>query len=198
MFEVLNSPPLAGALRGRPAGGAVFLLDKRRFPYYIIDIVVRLYWAERYVPGPSTGEEVPRLFLWRIALRELSIFIDESGDFGDYCFHSPYYIIAMIFHKQSTDIQRQINHLDNELSYLGLNNLCIHTGPIIRKEEIYKNMDLIERRRIFNKMMAFITMQLVKLKIGSSLFSKSEINFFGSPRDLKQNYLKPLKKKEWV
>ena len=134
------------------------MLDKRRFPYYIIDIVVRLYWAERYVPGPSTGEEVPRLFLWRIALRELSAFIDESGDFGDYCFHSPYYIIAMIFHKQSTDIQR----------------------------------------RIFNKMMAFITMQLVKLKIGSSLFSKSEINFLGSPRDLKQNYLKPLKKKEWV
>ena len=134
------------------------MLDKRRFSYYIIDIVVRLYWAERYVPGPSTGEEVPRLFLWRIALRELSVFIDESGDFGDYCFHSPYYIIAMIFHKQSTDIQR----------------------------------------RIFNKMMAFITMQLVKLKIGSSLFSKSEINFFGSPRDLKQNYLKPLKKKEWV
>ena len=82
-----------------------FLLDKRRFPYYIIDIVVRLYWAERYVPGPSTGEEVPRLFLWRIALRELSVFIDESGDFGDYCFHSPYYIIAMIFHNQSTDIQ---------------------------------------------------------------------------------------------
>ena len=174
------------------------MLDKRRFPYYIIDIVVRLYWAERYVPGPSTGEEVPRLFLWRIALRELSVFIDESGDFGDYCFHSPYYIIAMIFHKRSTDIQRQINYLDNELSYLGLNNLCIHTGPIIRKEEIYRNMDLIERRRIFNKMMAFITMQLVKLKIGSSLFSKSEINFFGSPRDLKQNYLKPLKKKEWV
>ncbi len=131
-------------------------------------------------------------------MRELSIFIDESGDFGDYCFHSPYYIIAMIFHKQSTDIQRQINHLDNELSYLGLNNLCIHTGPIIRKEEIYKNMDLIERRRIFNKMMAFITMQLVKLKLENNLFSKSEMNFFGSLRDLKQNYLKPLKKKEWV
>ncbi|MBQ6029146.1 MAG: hypothetical protein IJL24_06435, partial [Treponema sp.] len=78
-------------------------------------------------------------------MRELSVFIDESGDFGDYCFHSPYYIIAMIFHKRSTDIQRQINYLDNELSYLGLNNLCIHTGPIIRKEEIYRNMDLIER-----------------------------------------------------
>ena len=185
----------------------------------------------------------------------------------------------------------QVDHLNTDLSYLGLNNLCIHTGPIIRKEEIYKNMDVIERRRIFNKMMAFIrtidikykcfyiekkhiidsveatgklskqisqfikdhyneflvyddvkiyydngqvevskllssvfnaflanpifrkvmpsdyklfqvadficTMELVTLKLNNKLFSKSELNFFGNERDLKQNYLKALKKKEW-
>ena len=62
----------------------------------------------------------------------------------------------MVFHDQAVDITKSIEHLDNELSYLGLSNLCIHTGPIIRKEEIYKNMDVVERRRIFNKMMAFI------------------------------------------
>ncbi|MBQ2551825.1 MAG: DUF3800 domain-containing protein, partial [Treponema sp.] len=219
------------------------------------------------------------------------IFIDESGDFGDYSFHSPYYIITMVFHDQTEDIQKQIKHLDMELSYLGLNNLCIHTGPIIRKEEVYKEMDVFERRRIFNKMMAFIrsidirykcffiekkhigdvveatgklskqisrfirdhyddflsfddvklyydngqvevskllasvfnallqnpvfrkvlpsdyklfqvadficTMELVKLKLENNQFSKSEMNFFGNIRDLKQNYLKHLNKKEW-
>jgi hypothetical protein len=62
----------------------------------------------------------------------------------------------MVFHRQDVDIQEKINRLDTELSYLGLNNLCIHTGPIIRKEEIYKDMDIVDRRRIFNKMMAFI------------------------------------------
>ena len=41
------------------------------------------------------------------------------------------------------------------------------------------------------------TMELVKLKIENNLFSKSEKIFFGSTRDLKQNYLKALKKKEW-
>ena len=97
-------------------------------------------------------------------MKELSIFIDESGDFGDYSFHSPYYIITMVFHNQSININNQVEHLDTELSYLGLNNLCIHTGPIIRKEEIYKNMDVIERRRIFNKMMAFIRSIDVKYK----------------------------------
>ena len=197
----------------------------------------------------------------------------------------------MVFHNQSININNQVEHLDTELSYLGLNNLCIHTGPIIRKEEIYKNMDVIERRRIFNKMMAFIrsidvkykcfyiekkhiadsveatgklskqisqfikdhyneflafddvkiyydngqvevskllssvfnaflenpifrkvmpgdyklfqvadficTMELITLKLNNRLFSKSEMNFFGNERDLKQNYLKQLKKKEW-
>lgn len=197
----------------------------------------------------------------------------------------------MVFHNQDVDIQENVHRLDMELSYLGLDNLCIHTGPIIRKEEIYKDMDIVERRRIFNKMMAFIrsidlqykcfsiekrhikdsveatgklskqislfvrnhfnefltfedvkiyydngqvevskllssvfnallpnpifrkvmptdyklfqvadficTMELLSLKLENNLFSKSEMNFFGNKRDLKQNYLKALKKKEW-
>ena len=89
-------------------------------------------------------------------MAELSIFIDESGDFGEYEHHSPYYIIAMVFHNQQEDIQPAISKPNQELSYLNLDSLCIHTGPIIRKEEIYVNMSVDERRRIFNKMVAFI------------------------------------------
>ena len=66
-------------------------------------------------------------------MKELSIFIDESGDFGEYDHHSPYYIITMVFHDQQEDIQPAVSKLNQELSYLNLNNLCIHTGPIIRK-----------------------------------------------------------------
>jgi hypothetical protein len=88
--------------------------------------------------------------------RELSVFIDESGDFGEYDYRSPFYIITMVFHDQDKSIQAAVDKLDQELSYLNLENLCIHTGPIIRKEESYNNMDVQERRRIFNKMIAFI------------------------------------------
>lgn len=70
-------------------------------------------------------------------MKELSIFIDESGDFGEYDHHSPFYIITMVFHDQNENIQPAILKLNHELSFLGLNDLCIHTGPIIRKEEIY-------------------------------------------------------------
>lgn len=89
-------------------------------------------------------------------MKELSIFIDESGDFGEYNHNSPYYIITMVFHDQKENVHSAIIKLNQELSYLNLNDLCIHTGPLIRKEEIYINMSLDERRRIFNKMVAFI------------------------------------------
>ena len=70
-------------------------------------------------------------------MKELSIFIDESGDFGEYDHHSPYYIITMVFHDQQEDIQPAVSKLNQELSYLNLNNLCIHTGPIIEKKDFY-------------------------------------------------------------
>ena len=97
-------------------------------------------------------------------MKELSIFIDESGDFGEYNHHSPYYIITMVFHEQKEDIQAAIIRLNQELSYLGLSDLCIHTGPIIRKEEVYINMSIDERRRIFNKMVAFIRQIHIRYK----------------------------------
>ncbi|MBQ1598950.1 MAG: hypothetical protein II080_09960 [Lachnospiraceae bacterium] len=97
-------------------------------------------------------------------MKDLSIFIGESGDFGEYAAHSPYYIITMIFHDQSDDINPAISKLNQELSYLHLDDLCIHTGPIIRKEEIYRHMEIGERRRIFNKMIAFIRQINIRYK----------------------------------
>lgn len=38
-------------------------------------------------------------------MRELSIFVDESGDFGEYEKHSPFYIITMLLHDQNADIR---------------------------------------------------------------------------------------------
>ena len=67
-------------------------------------------------------------------MSELSIFIDESGDFGPYDYRSPYYIITMVFHDQSVDISTPITKLEADLSNRGFPNHCVHTGPIIRRE----------------------------------------------------------------
>ena len=47
-------------------------------------------------------------------MKELSVFIDESGDFGEYASHSPYYIITMVFHDQSIPITEAVHRLDQE------------------------------------------------------------------------------------
>ena len=44
-------------------------------------------------------------------MKELSIFIDESGDFGEYEQHSPYYIITMVFHDQAIPISEAVARL---------------------------------------------------------------------------------------
>lgn len=89
-------------------------------------------------------------------MKELSIFVDESGDFGDYNYHSPYYIITMVFHNQNDDISEHIQKFNSELEYLGFApNHCVHNGPIIRREHPYENMDIKDRRQILNKMVGF-------------------------------------------
>lgn len=46
-------------------------------------------------------------------MKELSIFIDESGDWGEYEKHCPYYIVTMVMHDQSKDIEKEIRHLED-------------------------------------------------------------------------------------
>ena len=84
-------------------------------------------------------------------MRTLSIFVDESGDFGAYSPHSPYYIIAMIFHEQDKGISTSIAHLDNALRNRGYDeDFVIHTEPLIRREESCKFMPPTERRAIIS------------------------------------------------
>lgn len=97
-------------------------------------------------------------------MKELSVFVDESGDFGEYAAHSPYYIISMVFHDQESNIDDAVGMLDYELQMLGYSNHCVHTGPIIRQESDYINLGISERRRILNKMMAFFKQADIKVK----------------------------------
>ena len=98
-------------------------------------------------------------------MKELSIFVDESGDFGEYDHHSPYYIITMVFHDQDTDITNHIQKFNYELEMLGFeSNHCVHNGPIIRREKPYEHLDLKERRRILNKMVGFTRQLSISFK----------------------------------
>lgn len=85
----------------------------------------------------------------------LSVFIDESGDFGPYEIHSPYYLVSMILHNQIIDISENIRVFDSHLSNLGYQHHAIHTGPLIRRESVYSNDLVEERKRLFNALFNF-------------------------------------------
>ncbi len=97
-------------------------------------------------------------------MRELSIFVDESGDFGEYSPHSPYYIVSMVFHDQDSDISKHLNLLEMELSNIGYPNHCVHSGPIIRREQEYTFEDILVRKKIISRLMGFIRKTKVNYK----------------------------------
>ena len=88
-------------------------------------------------------------------MKELSIFVDESGNFGSYDHHSPLYIFSLVFHDQSNDISTYVESLNRELDFIDYGSRYFHAGPIIRRENEYENLDIATRRRIFNKMSFF-------------------------------------------
>lgn len=106
-------------------------------------------------------------------MKELSIFVDESGDFGEYEQHAPYYIISMVFHDQSNDISSNINTLNNTLKQIGYGDeQAIHTEPLIRREPPYQYFQPNERRAIFSKLYYFTLNCDIKYK--SFVFRKAE------------------------
>ena len=86
---------------------------------------------------------------------ELSVFVDESGNFTYPDERSRFYIIALVLHHQADSITEQISTLNAKLARLRLENLCFHAGPIIRHEDGYEYMNWELRNCIFSAMMAF-------------------------------------------
>lgn len=90
-------------------------------------------------------------------MRELSIFIDESGDFGPYEPHAPYYVLSLVFHDQSEDIGGHLDRIHDALLDRGLAaDHAIHTGPLIRREKDYTWMGMADRRSLFRVLVEFV------------------------------------------
>ena len=104
---------------------------------------------------------------------ELFFFIDESGDFGEYDYQSPFYILTLVFHDQSQDISQNLNKLLEHIDYLGYSQQNIHIGPIIRKEDIYKYEDISVRKKLLVEILYFIMFS----KINYHLFCFEKKNF---------------------
>lgn len=107
----------------------------------------------------------------------LSIFVDESGDFGEFETHSPYYIISLVFHDQSKDITGGIRHLKKQVIEAGFSQgHAIHTAPLIRRERDYKYLGIIERRKMFRYLYDFS--RVCDISYTSFVFKKKEFSSY--------------------
>lgn len=91
-------------------------------------------------------------------MKELSIFIDESGDFGEVREYPAYYLVTFVFHNQDSNIEQHVAKLEKSVKNAGFDVEYIHTGPVIRREEVYAGYSIDERRKLLYKMLNFVNM----------------------------------------
>lgn len=113
-------------------------------------------------------------------MRKLSVFCDESGDFGPVSAHSPLYIVSLVFHDQSKSIKKPIRRLEESVTQLGFSaSHAIHSAPLIRREQNYTCLDWQDRRKLFGDISSFMRRCDVSSK--TFLLKKKE---FGTGDDL--------------
>lgn len=89
-------------------------------------------------------------------MKELSVFIDESGDFGEITERPAYYLVALLFHDQKNLIDLNVKKLEDSTKNSGFDFEYIHTGPVIRREDVFSGLSIDERRKLLFKMLNFI------------------------------------------
>lgn len=89
-------------------------------------------------------------------MKELSVFIDESGDFGEVKERPAYYLVTLVFHNQNYSIDQHVSKLEESVRMAGFNVEYIHTGPVIRREGVFAQYSIDERRKLLYKMLNFV------------------------------------------
>ena len=85
-------------------------------------------------------------------MRELSVFVDESGDLGG---ESKYYLLALVFHDQDDSLSPLIEQYERVLSERSLENVPLHLNPLLRGNEAYTNMSAPHRLRLLTSFATF-------------------------------------------
>lgn len=117
-----------------------------------------------------------------MAERTLSVFVDESGSFDSSTIPSRFYVISLVFHDQSISIAPRIAALEEFLAHLGHPSLCLHAGPIIRREDEFRALEINVRRKLLYAMTAFARTAPVSCR--SFCVDK---RYFSSPEAIKRS-----------
>ena len=89
--------------------------------------------------------------------KSLSVFCDESGDSGftNNNIHG-FYIVTLLFHDQNENISQQLNRFSKFPTF--------HAGPLVRREDEYKDLEISERQKLLNSILIFTSILPIKCK----------------------------------
>lgn len=85
-------------------------------------------------------------------MRELSVFIDESGSDG---LKDKYYLVTLVLHEQGDDVSQSIWLYERSLSEKGLPDIPFHASPLLYGRDDYAGMELAERKRLLSSFRVF-------------------------------------------
>lgn len=76
-------------------------------------------------------------------MRELSIFVDESGSDG---LSDRHYLLTVVMHDQSENITNSIAAYEGALRAKGLPDIPFHASPLMNGKDQYSGLDLRTRK----------------------------------------------------
>lgn len=103
-------------------------------------------------------------------MRELSIFIDESGDIGS---GSKYYLLSLVFHDQSVDIDNWLMSYERSCAEGDLPRHTFHFTPILRGHPPFGSIDFSTRKALLGRFRFFVE----KLPFKYAMFSYEKRHF---------------------
>lgn len=85
-------------------------------------------------------------------MRELSVFLDESGSDG---LKDRYYLLALVAHDQADDISGDVALYEQSLREKGLPDIPFHASPLMNGHGDYEACDLAVRKQLLSAFRVF-------------------------------------------
>ncbi len=80
-------------------------------------------------------------------MKDLSLFVDESGDVGE---TSAYYLITIVLHDQDKDIRQVLAPYEADLRTRRIRDIPMHLGPLLNGNDDYKGLGVSTRKALLN------------------------------------------------
>ena len=86
-------------------------------------------------------------------MRDLSIFVDESGDKTS---RARYFILTLVIHDQSQGIANEISAYERSLASADLPNIPFHSEPLLNGHDEYEDLEPRQRKKLLSSFSALV------------------------------------------